>query len=138
MGPPGVETFMQSLRLKISAAALIFSTALVFAIPVYADQAAYISEKQAKKAVKLLKKKKVLMHLCEPCGDTVPESIEIDTIEAVKTGYQDYWEVKVNGKGIDLAYIYYERKKNKWKNAAMKLKIEVSGVSEYLPEEKYE
>ena len=124
---------MNTLRLRISAAALILSAALMLAVPVFADQAAYITEKEAKNAVKLLKDEKVLIHFCEPCGDTAQEAVVIETIEAVKTGYQEYWEVKVNGKGIDLAYIYYQRKKNKWMNVAMKLKIDVSDVSEYLP-----
>lgn len=112
---------------------MIISAALVLAVPVFADQAAYISEKEAKKAVKLLKDEKMIIHFCEPCGDTSQEAVVIETIEAVKTGYEDYWEVKVNGKGIDLAYVFYQRKKNKWMNVAMKLKIDVSGVSEYLP-----
>ena len=124
---------MSILKVRIVAAALLMATALAFATPVSADQAAYISEKQAKKAVKLLKDKKQIKHLCEPCGDTVPETVEIETIEAVKTDYMDYWEVKINGKGVDLAYIYYKRKKNKWMNVAMKLDIEVSDVSKYLP-----
>ena len=113
---------------------LILST--VFVVSVSADQAAYITEKQAKKAVKLLMKKKQIIHFCEPCGDTEIRTEDIETIEAVKTDTENYWEVKVNGKGIDLAYTYYKRKKNKWKNVAMKLKIDVSDVSEYIPADK--
>jgi hypothetical protein len=117
---------------KIMTIFLTLVFALTFAFSVFADQAAYISEKDAKRAVKLLKKKKQIKHFCEPCSDTEIETVEIETIEAVHTDTEDYWEVKINGQGVDLAYIYYEKKKDKWQNVAMKLKIEVSDVSEYL------
>ena len=114
---------------------LVLAVSLIWTLSAFADQAAYITEKQAKQAVKLLKKKKRIKQFCEPCNDTEVETVEIETIEAVKTDTEDYWEVKVNGQGIDLAYTYYEKKKNKWQNVAMKLKIEVSDVSEYLPDD---
>ncbi len=125
---------MKKLIHRAAVAALICTVALVLAVPVFADQQAYISEKDAKRAVKLLKKKKQIKHLCEPCGDKEVETVDIETIEAVKTGYEDYWEVRVNGKGVDLAYIFYKKKKTKWLNVAMKLDLEVDGVSKYIPQ----
>ncbi len=118
---------------NLAVASLAFIVALVFAVSVAADQAAYITEKQAKKAVKLLKDESQVRHFCEPCGDTEFETEDIATIEAVKVDFEDYWEVRINGKGVDLAYLYYPRKKDKWMNVAKKLKIEVQDVSKYLP-----
>ncbi len=115
--------------MRIILAALLI---LIFALTAFADQAAYITEKQAKKAVKLLKNKKLIKHYCKPCDDQSKRSEEIVTIEAVPTGYEDYWEVRVNGAGIDLAYVYYHKKKHVWRNAAIKLGIPVSGVPEFL------
>ena len=125
---------MKNLIQRAAAAALVGVAALVSAVPVLADQQAYISEKNAKRAVKLLKKKKQIKHLCEPCGDAEVRTMDIATIEAVKTGYEDYWEVRINGKGVDLAYIFYRKKKAKWLNVAKKLDLEVDGVSKYIPE----
>jgi hypothetical protein len=120
---------------KLMTISLVFVFLLGLSLSVFADQAAYITEKQAKKAAKFLKKKGKIKHFCAPCGDKESKFEEIQTIEAVPTGYEDYWEVKVNGKGIDLAYVYYEKKKDKWKNVAKKLKIKVSDVPEILPDE---
>jgi hypothetical protein len=117
---------------KFFIATMTLILTLAFSVNIFADQAAYVSEKQAKKAVKLLKKKERIMHLCEPCSDQTRKVAEIETVEAVKTGYKDFWEVKINGKGVDLAYIFYEHKKGKWKNVAKKLDIPVEGVSKEI------
>lgn len=106
---------------------------LVFSMTAFADQAAYITKAEAEKAVALLKGKKQIKHHCAPCDDKSIETEDIQTVEISKTGYQDYWEVKVNGKGVDLAYIYLETKKGKWKNVAIELDIGVSGVPKFLP-----
>lgn len=112
--------------------ALIFTFAL--SITAFADQAAYITEEQAKEAVELLKDRGTIKHFCQPCNDKSVRTEKIETIEAVPAGYENYWEVKVNGKGIDLAYVYYEKKKGKWKNAAQRLDIKVSDVPRFLPD----
>jgi hypothetical protein len=121
---------------KLTTIILVMIFTLALTMTAFADQAAYITEKQAKKAAKFLKKKGKIKHFCAPCNDESVRFEEIETIEAVATGYQNFWEVKVNGKGIDLAYVYYEAKKDKWKNVAMKLKIDVSDVPKILPKEK--
>ncbi len=110
---------------------LIFTFA--FSTVTFADQAAYISEAQAKKAAEFLRKKGEIKHYCEPCNDKTVKYEKIQTIEAVYTGYKNFWQVKVNGKGIDLAYVYYEKKKDKWKNTAMRFDLKVSDVPRFLP-----
>ena len=114
---------------KIIAVCLV----LVFSMTAFADQAAYITKAEAEKAVALFKNKTQIKHYCAPCEDNEIKAEDIQTVEISKTGYQDYWEVKVNGKGVDLAYIYFESKKGKWKNVAIELDIEVSSVPKFLP-----
>lgn len=113
---------------------LVFILVLTFSFStaVFADQAAYITEKEAKKAAEFLKKKGEIRHHCQPCNDKSVRFEKINTIEAVHTGYQNYWQVKVNGKGIDLAYVYYKKKNDKWKNAAMRFDLKVSDVPRFL------
>lgn len=108
---------------------------LMFALTAFADQAAYITKDQAERAVALLKDKGQIKNFCAPCDDQSITVQNIETIEAVPAGYENYWEVKVNGEGIDLAYVYFNEKKDKWKNVAMQLKIDVSDVPKYLPKE---
>lgn len=76
----------------------------------FADQCAYISKAQAKKAVKILLDAKSVKSLCEPCGETNPETVKVESLGLRKAGYQNYSEVVINDKGIDLAYTYVNGK----------------------------
>ena len=42
-----------------------------------------------------------------------------------------FYQILVNGKGVDLAYVYFP-KKNKWVNIALDAKIDVSDVPKQL------
>lgn len=97
-----------------------------------ADQAAYIDKNEAEIAVNVLQDHSVIRHFCEPCGDQTWTEETINSIESQHTGYENYWEVLVNGKGIDLAYVYVETDGG-WRNVAIMLDIEVSDVSTVLP-----
>jgi len=109
---------------------------LILSVTTFADQAAYITKAEADRAVALLKTQKQIKHFCAPCDDQNVSLEEIKTIEAVPTGYQNTWEVKINGEGIDLAYVYFQTKKGKWKNAAKELDIKVQGVPRFLSKNK--
>lgn len=109
---------------------LIFSAAATFA-----DQAAYVTKAEAEKALALLKTQSQIKHFCAPCDDKEVKTEDIQTVEAAPTGYQETWEIKINGEGVDLAYIYFKNNKDKWKNVAEELDIEVSGVPKFLPED---
>ncbi len=113
----------------------VFIVVLIFTLTAFADQATYITKNETERAVALLKGKTQIKHYCEPCDNKSVRSEEIQTLEAMPTGYQETREVKVNGEGIDLAYVYFLEKKDKWKNVAMELKIDVSDVPKYLPKE---
>jgi hypothetical protein len=100
----------------------------------FADQAAYITQKQAEKAAAFLKDKPEIRHYCAPCDDKGDKTEAVSTVEAVVAdASKGYWEVKVNGEGIDLAYIYFKTKDGKWKNLAKEIGVKVHDVPKYLP-----
>lgn len=106
---------------------------LFFAVVAFADQAIYISQKDAVKTADFLKTKTKITHFCAPCKDGVQKVEDITTVEAGPVGYEDFWGVKVNGENVDLAYVYYLTEKGKWKNVAMEMDIKVRDVPKYLP-----
>lgn len=99
----------------------------------FADQSAYITKAQAEKAAAFLKDKSEIRHYCAPCDDKGDRTDAITSVEALDAGYRNYWEVKVNGQNIDLAYVYFRTKKGKWKNLAKELGVKVRDVPKYLP-----
>lgn len=107
---------------------------LMLSIAAFADQAAYVTRAQAEKAAAFLKKQKQIRHYCAPCDDKGDKTEDVAGVEAAAAGYQDFWEVKVNGAGIDLAYVYFQTKDGKWKNVAKELDIKVRDVPKHLPE----
>jgi len=104
---------------------------LISASLLMADQAAWITKEQAGRGAALIRKSGVIKHYCEPCGDSFYRTEYVSTSVAVKAG-DPYYEVRVNGKGVDLAYVYL-LSGDRWVNAAMLLDIEVTGVPENLP-----
>lgn len=98
----------------------------------FADQAAWITKKQAEAASVILSKAGTLRHYCEPCGDGGYRTEKIRTVTSAATGTGEYYEVSVNGEPVDLAYVYV-LKAGRWTNLAMLLKIEVSDVSRVMP-----
>jgi hypothetical protein len=117
------------MKLKLTLFAIILA---IFTTTALADQAAYITRAQAEKAAAFLKNKKQIRHYCAPCDDKGDRVEEIEMVEAAPAGYQQFWEVKVNGEGIDLAYVYFQTKDGKWKNLAKELDLKVSDVPKYL------
>jgi LPS sulfotransferase NodH len=122
-------------KLKFMKKTAIIITVLAFALTAFADQAAYIQKNDTLHAVALLKNKKQIRHFCKPCGDKTYRVEDIKTVESSFTNYENFWEVKLNGGGIDLAYIYYIDHTGKWRNMADRLNLEVSDVPKYLPDE---
>ncbi|MEP7074749.1 MAG: hypothetical protein ABI878_02980 [Acidobacteriota bacterium] len=112
---------------------LIFLVVLFFfAMAVFADQAAWISKADAQKAAAFLKDKGEILHYCEPCDDKSKKLETIKTVEAAALGTDNYWEVQVNGDGIDLAYVYFKNKDGKWKNLAREMDIKVKDVPKFI------
>jgi hypothetical protein len=102
------------------------------AVPVLADQAAWVSRAEAARALEELASAESVKHYCAPCGDKVVRSEIVESIGLFKVQGENYWEIRVNGKGVDLAYVYFEEKKGKWRNAAMEAKIAVRDVPKEL------
>ena len=102
----------------------------------YADQAAWITRKQAEAAVKLIREGTDVRHYCEPCGDKTFRTERVWRVEAVKPEGSDpaspYCEVRINNNPVDLAYLYVNMN-GKWTNVAVYLRIPVTGVSRILP-----
>lgn len=117
------------MRTRAVLASLVIA---IIAVAAYADQAAFITQAQAEKAAAFLTGKMQIRHYCAPCDDKDDRVEDIKNVVAEPAGYQDYWEVKVNGEGIDLAYVYFQTNDGKWKNLAKELDIKVSDVPKYL------
>lgn len=116
---------------------LIFLAVLFITCSLFADQAAWITKEQAESGAKLIKGSGMIRHYCAPCGESAYRAEKVSSAVAVivESNYTDteYYEVQVNGTGVDLAYVYV-RKSGKWVNAAMLLGIDVSDVPEFLPD----
>jgi hypothetical protein len=110
---------------------LALAVTLSVAFPCVADQAAYIQKSDALAAKTLLSKVTTIKDFCAPCGDKEASTVSVKTIDIARTDSEDYWEVQVNGGGIDLAYSYFFTN-NKWKNIAMEIGLSVSDVPEFI------
>lgn len=118
--------------IKIISLTLI--TTLSINLPAYADQCAYITKEQALRAVSLLNLKQTIYLLCEPCGETIPQPMTINSISVGTVDYENFWQVSINGKGIDLAYTFIPsgvEKKNI--NLAAIAGCSASDVSPFIP-----
>jgi hypothetical protein len=117
--------------MKISIKSLILAISLILTLPCTADQAAYIDRADALAAEALLGHAHSIKSFCAPCGDSGAILMQIETLDVAYTNYETYWEVRVNGMGIDLAYTYF-LVQNRWKNVAIELGLEVSDVPEFI------
>ena len=99
-----------------------------------ADQCAYITKEQSLAAIARLNLGNTIYQFCEPCGDIKPTPVSIQELSATSTGYEDYWEVKVNGSNIDLAYTFIDARINNRKiNLAAVVGCPASNVNVILP-----
>ncbi len=102
----------------------------------YADQAAWITKEQADRGAALIRSSSEIRHFCAPCNDNFYRVEKVSSVSAMKAGgssaSDSYFEVVVNGNGVDLAYVYI-LSGGKWLNAAMLLNIPVNGVPKILP-----
>jgi hypothetical protein len=79
---------------------------LLSAISADADQCMLIPKQQALAAMTRLEPGETIYSLCELCGEKQPQPITIKTIDLVNDPRTKLWEVKINDRGIDLAYTY--------------------------------
>lgn len=98
-----------------------------------ADQCAWISKAEVNRAKALVKAGDWFSEYCEPCGDKAPSRAR--KVKAVSAGQPDpkYWELQINGSGVDLAYVFVGRDKNGvFDNLATKAKCAADGVSKSI------
>ncbi len=102
--------------------------------PALADQCAYITKEQAKRAISRLNLNQTIYLLCEPCGEKMPQATVITNLSMETVDYQDFWQVKVNEKGIDLAYVFIDSgiEGNYWVNLAAVADCQAQSVSPVL------
>jgi len=120
------------MKKKLISLILCFIMVFLFltAVPAIADQAAWVLKADADRAVQMIDPGTEIRAFCQPCGDSSWTSVIVNKIEVRNTSAK-YFQIFVNGRGIDLAY-YYINKDGKWRNIAIFLGIDVSDVSEFL------
>jgi uncharacterized protein (TIGR03382 family) len=106
---------------------LIATTSLLAPSLAHADQCAWVSKTEAVAGARTLGESfgARMLEYCEPCGDTTMKPI---TVKSVAFSWADeshqYFQVKVNGKMEDLAYVYVQQdtnadgKPDTWQNLA--------------------
>lgn len=120
---------MQSRKLSLILGAMLI---LASGVPIFADQAAWVSREEAARALVVLARSESVKRYCAPCDDKAVRTEMVESIGLFKVEGENYWEIRVNGNGVDLAYVYFEKKKGKWTNAAMEAKIDVRDVPKEL------
>ena len=121
---------MHARKIHLLAFAALFATP----VPALADQCAYISREMADTAINMLvASSRNAIDFCEPCGDRRPgRPYRITEVLIRDTGYENYWEVLVNGQPVDLAYLFLKTGAFTWTNAAALISCETHDVSPKL------
>jgi hypothetical protein len=110
-----------------------------------ADQFAYLDLKQAMAALDALDHApRTLQAFCAPCGDAQATVIAVHDLGIARVWddrgsprpYVDgdgrtFWEIELDGEGIDLAYVYLQTPAG-WENLALMLGLEATGVPRTL------
>ncbi|MEM8829434.1 MAG: hypothetical protein AAGE96_08765 [Cyanobacteria bacterium P01_G01_bin.19] len=127
------HNFKNKFCYKIAGISL-FLTA-VFGFPVLADQCSYVKKEQAITAISRLDIGDTIYKLCEPCGEEIAQPVVIQSLSMEKVNYEDYWQIKANGTGIDFAYIFVESGvENNAVNLAAIADCPAQRVSPFLPD----
>ncbi len=109
----------------------IILASLLFGSTAFADQAAYIEKSQAHHVQEVLKTKKAVRYLCEPCGEKKSQLVSIEKVTIADVNYKKQWEVSINDAPIDLAYTYINVN-GVWENLALYVNEKVDSVSRVL------
>ncbi|MCL2268542.1 MAG: hypothetical protein FWC23_05085 [Chitinispirillia bacterium] len=123
---------MKNRVLSLAAAGCLLITGAA-----WADQCAWINEVQAARAQAILAERPMVLEHCEPCAEKgAGTPYAVDTV-GVTTPGEGYREISINGKNIDLAYIFVRVSPGRYDNFAFLVGCEATDVSESLsiPEE---
>ena len=113
-------------------ALLVPITLCLVANPAYADQCAWIDEAAALKAQAILKSSPQFIEYCEPCEDKAPGAPQQVKAVAVHDASSPYKEVSINGKDVDLAYVFVKTSDMRYENLASLAGCPATGVSPSL------
>lgn len=99
--------------------------------PLYADQCAYINQAEVRSALDFIKPSSQYIEFCEPCDETNFYQHDLKTVKNLHVNVVDdkQWEIRVNGKGIDLAYTYIKRDDGTFINLSKLAACPSQGVS---------
>lgn len=96
---------------------------------VFADQCAWVNHATAQHAKKeFLKRGTTIAKFCEPCGETAPTIVRVRS-SSVQRINDSYSQVKVNGQGVDLAYVYTLVNGTRFYNVAGLVGCDAQGVT---------
>lgn len=115
--------------------ALVTSTTIA---PARADQCAWIAPDVARRAAAELRPGRRVVHFCQPCFGArrgPPVAIRAQAVARKvreRRGATPYFQVILDGKPIDLAYVFVERARGRFANLAVVAGCETRGVSARL------
>jgi hypothetical protein len=99
---------------------LIPISLVLLADTAHADQCSWVEHAIAKEAHHILDRSPTYLEFCEPCGDKapgIPQLAKSVTI-AVPEPDSDYRELSINGKAIDIAYVFVKTGDTRFENLA--------------------
>lgn len=101
---------------------LVLATTTLVATPAFADQCAWVEPSVAKAAAVELSSGRRIVEFCEPCKETKPTAKRaLARNGAVRDvpRHPEYKQVDVDGKLLDLAYLFVERRPGVFENVAL-------------------
>jgi hypothetical protein len=111
---------------------LVVSVVCSLAAPTRADQCQIVDADVAAWAARLLVKGASFMEYCEPCGDKRPAAPVTVSRTDVKADSGGNKQVAINGKDVDLAYIFVQTGKSTYSNVALLVGCPVQQVSSFI------
>jgi hypothetical protein len=100
---------------------------------VSADQCSVVTKEQASRVADLLLTGSKVLHFCQPCGEREPGSWEaVKEVAIVGSGASAGRQVRLNGRVVDLAYVYYLATDGTARDLALAIGCRAEGVSESL------
>jgi hypothetical protein len=97
-----------------------------------ADQCAWVDRLVANEANVLLERSPKYIEFCEPCGDKAPGIPQLAKEVEVTTPEGGYREISINGRPIDLAYVYVKTDATHYRNLGLLAGCDATGVSPSL------
>jgi hypothetical protein len=111
---------------------VIASVAMIWSRPAHADQCDWLDDPStARRAVRELATHVEYIELCEPCGDKAPGEPRRAGKIAVRS-IDGHSEVAIDGRTVDLAYVYVKISGRLYRNLAMLAGCPTMGVSPRL------